>query len=595
MGLFTKCDFKPQPLFSTIKERVFCAIFLLLVLALNLGYKYYELVELKAAKTPQITAFVLLTYPKIKNNKSYFVLKLKSDYGIFYTTSHEDLKPLAGRFVRANFIFSKVSFLEYLRGFYAPHFNLKLLRERDFRDPLREFVKIQHLSENETFKIVKSSEIIKSEIEFGADIESGVNLDSIKSIESSKNIESGASIESKNTAPRGDSIESMDSIKAKNTADSIKNPQFTQFTHFSWLLQEMPKIYTPREFVYQNKNLDFIESNLNTESSANIESKNAAPREDSIDSIESSVNIESKSAANSIKSPQNAELSNLLSNMYLALFIADPLPLAWREFAQNYGISHIFAISGFHLGILASAMGFLFSLFYSPLHQRFFPWRERFSDIALICCVSLAGYYFLLLNSPSFLRALSMALFAAFLAWRGVAILKVESLFWCAAILLALFPQLSFSLGFYFSCFGVLFLFLFMRYFSFGVGFVQRCVWVLGLNFCVFFAMFIISHYFFGVFSPKSLLAPIFTLGFVVFYPFSIIAHLLGFGGLLDNALLLLLAQNFSAIQIVPRFWLFVLCNILAILGIWRKWAFIALLAINLAFYGFCLCVFVIL
>lgn len=578
MGLFTKCDFKPQPLFSTIKERVFCAIFLLLVLALNLGYKYYELVELKAAKTPQITAFVLLAYPKIKNNKSYFVLKLKSDYGIFYTTSHEDLKPLAGRFVRANFIFSKVSFLEYLRGFYAPHFNLKLLRERDFRDPLREFVKIQHLSENETFKIVKSSENIKSEIEFG------VNLDSMKS---------SANIESKNTAPHGDSIEStksIESIESKSGADSIKSPQFTQFTHFSWLLQERPKIYTPREFVYQNKNLDFIESNLNTESSAN-----AAPHGDSIDSIKSSANIESKNAANSIKNPQNTELGELLSNMYLALFIADPLPLAWREFAQSYGISHIFAISGFHLGILAGAVGFLFGLFYSPLHQRFFPWREHFSDISLICCVFLAGYYFLLLNSPSFLRALSMALFAAFLAWRGVAILKIESLFWCAAMLLALFPQLGFSLGFYFSCFGVLFLFLFMRYFPLGVGFVRRCLWILGLNFCVFFAMFIISHYFFGIFSPKSLLSPIFTLGFVIFYPFSIIAHLFGFGGILDNILLALLVQKFSAIQITPRFYLFALCNILTILGIWKKWAFIALLAINLAFYGFCLWVFVIL
>ena len=70
--------------------------------------------------------------------------------------------------------------------------------------------------------------------------------------------------------------------------------------------------------------------------------------------------------------------TQIMGEFYLTLFLADGLPSEWRNLAQSYGISHIFAISGFHTGIL-SAMGFfLLGLLYKPLHARFFPLEISF-------------------------------------------------------------------------------------------------------------------------------------------------------------------------------------------------------------------------
>ena len=73
-------------------------------------------------QTPQVQAEVLLQYTKQKGNREYFVLKLKSDFGIFYTTTYEDLRDIRHRQILLRLVFKNVDFWEFLKGFYAPSF-----------------------------------------------------------------------------------------------------------------------------------------------------------------------------------------------------------------------------------------------------------------------------------------------------------------------------------------------------------------------------------------------------------------------------------------------------------------------------------------
>ncbi|CAM2873507.1 ComEC/Rec2 family competence protein [Helicobacter burdigaliensis] len=323
---------------------------LLLIGSGTLGFKYYSFYLLKKQNIPQIQAQVLLHYHKTNpKGQTYSVLKLKSDFGVFYTTSKEDLKNIQNAKVKLNVVFKKVNFYEYLKGFYAPSFNLILLPTS--KNYLRDFV-----------------------------------------------------------------------LKA-----------------------------------HQEK---------------------------------------------------------IMGEFYATFFLADSLPKAWRDLAQSYGISHLFAISGFHIGILSGVLFFVFGFFYTPLQKRFFPFRNRHYDIGFLVVLVLFSYYFVLGESPSYLRALTMALIAFFLFFRGVDLLRIEMLFWSVLVLLACFPQLIFSIGFYFSSLGVLYIFIFMRFFKVPKTFKSKIKYGILLNLYVFFLMGIIVYYFFPYFSPLSLYGIFITLIF---------------------------------------------------------------------------------
>lgn len=412
------------PVFLENKERFSFFAFLLICFFVNIAYEYYHFLELKAQKTPIVNASVLLQYTKTKESQSYFVLKLQSDFGVFYTTSKEDLISLQNRKIKLNIIFDKVNFWEYLKGFYAPSFNLVLLRERDFRESLRQFIAKQHT---------------------------------------------------------------------------------------------MP----------------------------------------------------------------------IMGEYYLTLFLSDSLPLEWRKLAQSYGISHLFAISGYHTGILSAASFFLLALLYVPLQRNYFPYRNRYFDLGFLVLLGLVGYYFLLTQSPSYLRALVMSGVAFFLLVRGLDILRLESFFWCVGILLAFFPRLIFSVGFYFSCLGVLYIFLFLKYFKIPTKRLFKVFYALALNVFVFFAMGIVVYYFFPYFSPFSLYSLILTPLFGLYYPLVVFAHLIGFGGFLDSLLLAWLNIPYATITLQPNLFLFLFCNILTLFALFFRWAFILLFGCNLIYYGY--------
>ncbi|PAF44316.1 ComEC/Rec2 family competence protein [Helicobacter sp. 11S02596-1] len=144
------------------KEWLVVGGILLLVFVANLGLKYSQFLQLDFAKPQDITAQVLLQYPKTKEKtlkngnkktETYFVLKLiDSNANVFYTISKEDIKDITNRYVRVYGQFKECSFLEFMKSCYVNAYRIALLHKRDYRDKIREFIDSQHSSTpNEAF------------------------------------------------------------------------------------------------------------------------------------------------------------------------------------------------------------------------------------------------------------------------------------------------------------------------------------------------------------------------------------------------------------------------------------------------------------
>ncbi len=65
-----------------------------------------------------------------------------------------------------------------------------------------------------------------------------------------------------------------------------------------------------------------------------------------------------------------------LQSFYNAIFFATPLGKDLREKISMLGVSHLVALSGFHLGILWGLVYGVLLLFYTPLQQLYFPYRH---------------------------------------------------------------------------------------------------------------------------------------------------------------------------------------------------------------------------
>lgn len=291
-------------LLSTPKEYLWCGVVLSLLLAINLYLEYLNYQKLDFSKPTSLNAQILLQYPKTKDQKTYFVLKLQSKGMIFYTTIKEPLKNLQYRHAQ---FFGKIkpcSFLESLKSCFFQTYSFSLTRKQDFKSHLRHFI-------------------------------------------------------------------------------------------------------------------DSVHSNA------------------------------------------------LVGNLYRALFIGDSLNKDLRDRANALGINHLLAISGFHLGILSMSVYFLFSLFYTPLQKRYFPYRNAFYDIGVLVWVFLLGYLLLLDFLPSFFRAFLMGLLGFLACFFGVRILSFKLLVLACCIAIALLPKLLFSVGFLLSVCGVWYIFLFLKHTQF--------------------------------------------------------------------------------------------------------------------------------
>ncbi|GAA8414049.1 ComEC/Rec2 family competence protein [Helicobacter pylori] len=364
-------------LLTTPKEYLLCGVFLSLLLAINLYLEYLNYQKLDFSKPTSLNAQILLQYPKTKDQKTYFVLKLQSKGMIFYTTIKEPLKNLQYRHAQFFGRIKPCFFLESLKSCFFQTYSFSLTRKQDFKSHLRHFI-------------------------------------------------------------------------------------------------------------------------------------------------------------------DNAHSNALMGNLYRALFIGDSLNKDLRDRANALGINHLLAISGFHLGILSASVYFLFSLFYTPLQKRYFPYRNAFYDIGVLVWVFLLGYLLLLDFLPSFFRAFLMGLLGFLACFFGVRLLSFKLLILACCIAIALLPKLLFSVGFLLSVCGVWYIFLFLKHteiFFKTSSFLMRSFQVISLSTLVFLNMLIVAHAFFPMFSPYQLFSIPLGLIFIVFFPLSLFLHAVGLGSLLDYIL----------------------------------------------------------
>ncbi|WP_164859006.1 ComEC/Rec2 family competence protein [Helicobacter pylori] len=413
-------------LLSTPKEYLWCGVFLSLLLAINLYLEYLNYQKLDFSKPTSLNAQILLQYPKTKDQKTYFVLKLQSKNMIFYTTIKEPLKNLQYRHVQ---FFGKIkpcSFLESLKSCFFQTYSFSLTRKHNFKSHLRHFI-------------------------------------------------------------------------------------------------------------------------------------------------------------------DSAHSSALVGNLYRALFIGDSLNKDLRDKANALGINHLLAISGFHLGILSTSVYFLFSLFYTPLQQRYFPYRNAFYDIGVLVWVFLLGYLLLLDFLPSFFRAFLMGLLGFLACFFGVRLLSFKLLVLACCIAIALLPKLLFSVGFLLSVCGVWYIFLFLKHtqaFFKTSSFLARSFQVISLSALVFLNMLIVAHAFFPMFSPYQLFSIPLGLIFIVFFPLSLFLHAVGLGSLLDH--ILSMPLTIPTISILSPLWLLGAHLFLTILSVRFFKVYLSMNVLSAGFFLYC-------
>ena len=275
-----------------------------------------------------------------------------------------------------------------------------------------------------------------------------------------------------------------------------------------------------------------------------------------------------------------------IASLYSALFLATSVDATIRELCSNFGISHLVAISGFHLGVISLVLYFLLHLLYNNIHQRYFPYRNKRFDIMLVISAILFSYLLFVDLVPSLLRAFVMFIFGLFLLRNNIKLLSFETLFIVVVCILALFPKLLFSLSLWFSVAGVFYIFLFLHYFKDLDKYIQLILF----NFWIYLAMNPIVHYFFTTTTLEQLLSPIFTLLFTIFYPFVALLHILQIGNLLDNLLLSLINYDLTPIDIETPFLFFLFYIVISVLSIFYKKIFIVL---NISFLLFNLVLFI--
>ena len=232
-----------------------------------------------------------------------------------------------------------------------------------------------------------------------------------------------------------------------------------------------------------------------------------------------------------------------VANVYQALYTATPLHVELQKSFSALGVSHLLAISGFHLGVLSALIFFFLRPFYSFFQKRYFPYRNAKFDLLIIVIFVLLAYLIFLDKPPSLLRSFGMLVVGSILYDRGMKILSMQTLFVTIILLLAFFPKLIFSLGFWLSVSGVGYIFLFLIHFkhlSKVMQFVLVPLWV-------YLLMLPFSLVIFGNFSIYHPLSIIWTSLFSIFYPLSIALHVAGFGDLFDGVL-----QNFISLGTNP-------------------------------------------
>jgi competence protein ComEC len=174
-----------------------------------------------------------------------------------------------------------------------------------------------------------------------------------------------------------------------------------------------------------------------------------------------------------------------------------------------------------------------------------------------------------------------MLIVGFFLYERGIEVISMQTLFITILLLLAFFPRLFFSLGFWLSSSGVFYIFLFFIYFknlSKAWQFLLLPIWV-------YLLMLPYSLAIFENFSSLHPLSIIWTTLFTLFYPLSIFAHLVGYGSIFDSSLLWLLDLGRTGEVVGIGIYTFLLYLLLSLGAIFYKKVMWSLLLFSCAIF----------
>lgn len=223
-----------------------------------------------------------------------------------------------------------------------------------------------------------------------------------------------------------------------------------------------------------------------------------------------------------------------MQELYGALFVATPMSQEFQTLVGAMGLSHILSISGYHFGILSLIAFFFLRPVYRWFQNRYFPYRHGNRDLFFIVLGMLFFYLWALEFIPPMVRSFGMIVVGYWLHDRGIKIISVQTLLIAVGVLLAFFPKLFFSLGFWFSSFGVLSIFIFVRYYE------HWKPWqiFLALHIWCYLVMLPVSLAIFGTFGFWHIASIPIALLFNIYYPIVLALHLTPWGDWFDPYLM---------------------------------------------------------
>ena len=274
----------------------------------------------------------------------------------------------------------------------------------------------------------------------------------------------------------------------------------------------------------------------------------------------------------------SAHENQYAANIYKALYTATPLDKELQKSFSNLGISHLLAISGFHLGVLSAILLFLIRPVYTFAQDRLFPYRNSKLDIFLFVSLILFVYLVFLDSPPSLLRSFAMLVIGFILYDRGIKIISMQTLFLTLVLLLSFFPRLLFMNGFWLSAAGVFFIFLFLdnfKHLNKSLQFMLLPVWVYLTMLPLSLALF----HNFSIYHPLSIL---WSILFTLFYPLSIFLHVIGQGDIFDPLLIDLIGLGATGSINIVGIYLFTVYVLISFASVFYRYALYMLILLCL-------------
>ena len=270
-----------------------------------------------------------------------------------------------------------------------------------------------------------------------------------------------------------------------------------------------------------------------------------------------------------------------MKELYGALFVATPMSMEFQALVGAMGLSPVLSISGYHFGILSLIAYFFLRTPYRWIQNNYFPYRHRNRDLFWIVAGLLFMYLSILEFNPAMVRSFGMIVVGYWLYDRGIKIVSLQTLLIAVGLLLAFFPRLFFSLSFWFSTFGVLSIFIFIRYYE------HWKPWqiFLALHLWCYLVLLPISLAIFGTFSWNHLGSIPINLIFNLYYPTVLVLHWTPWADVFDSVLIKMFDTGALQNVVIPM-WIGIGSIVLAVSAMRWRGSFWALGLLGLGTLG---------